>query len=574
MSLIALTILTTACTFTWLNIKKLGYHLITRIIISSLFISMALIFFDLTELWYNDASITYNLFLIAELGNQLNVSFSFTINFFNVLLAFVMVSGSLFVVAFTYVDLWDDKEGSNFIITLGFFILFMLILIFASNLIVFFLGWEGISITSLLLVSFWGERLKALKATFKIFAINRVGDFFMLLSIITIALFFNDITFETLNLEVHTALHSYIVIDGFKIPVSEILGVLIVFSGCVKSAQFGFHMWLLEAMEAPLGASSLMHSSTLVMAGLTYIFKLHSFVMVSVYAVHLMIIFGALSACIGSILACFQYELKTILAYSTISNMGYMFVILGLNGVEEFFVVLVLHAYLKIFLFLIIGGIIMYNEGNQDIRFMGGLLKYAPFLAFVYFVASLCLSGLPYWTGYYYKSGIIKVVYTYSPDMWHGDLFVLISFFFTFLYGFRVGFYVFLGQKNGQKKIYKSNSTPIILIGVYGLMGTYLVYCCPGLRNYLSEISQNMIDLMSMGDRPYKGTPDVKFQIDNYHLITLANYFVSLIFIGLRISIQENNGKYLKTWKFCVWVYILFLYFFFKKCLKIFLKIT
>ena len=149
-------------------------------------------------------------------------------------------------------------------------------------------------------------------------------------------------------------------------------------------------------MEAPLGASALMHSSTLVVAGLVLIYRLSIFIELSTSSQCIMFILGALSATAGSLLACFQFELKVIMAYSTISNMGYMFLLFAIGAYYEVLIVMVLHAYIKIFMFLVVGGIILHCNGNQDIRWMGGLLTYIPALWVAYVVGGSCLVGLPY----------------------------------------------------------------------------------------------------------------------------------------------------------------------------------
>jgi NADH:ubiquinone oxidoreductase subunit 5 (subunit L)/multisubunit Na+/H+ antiporter MnhA subunit len=149
-------------------------------------------------------------------------------------------------------------------------------------------------------------------------------------------------------------------------------------------------------MEAPLGASALMHSSTLVIAGLVLIYRLINILEFSSYAQILMYLMGVFSAFCGSIIACFQFELKVVMAYSTISNMGYMFVLCALGAYFEMLIVIIIHAYIKIFLFLVMGGIILHCNGCQDVRWMGGLFMYIPVLLVSYFVGGICLIGLPY----------------------------------------------------------------------------------------------------------------------------------------------------------------------------------
>mmetsp|Transcript_30332 Transcript_30332/g.29984 ORF Transcript_30332/g.29984 Transcript_30332/m.29984 type:complete len:160 (-) Transcript_30332:72-551(-) len=156
-------------------------------------------------------------------------------------------------------------------------------------------------------------------------------------------------------------------------------------------------------MEAPLGASALMHSSTLVIAGLVLCFKLSVLIELSVISQVIMLLMGAFSSLYASFIAIFQFELKVIMAYSTISNMGYMFILFSIAAYKEVLIVMILHAYIKIYLFLVVGAIMLHCNGMQDLRFMGGLFSYIPALWVSYFIASLGLSGLPFLSGYYYK---------------------------------------------------------------------------------------------------------------------------------------------------------------------------
>jgi NADH:ubiquinone oxidoreductase subunit 5 (subunit L)/multisubunit Na+/H+ antiporter MnhA subunit len=207
---------------------------------------------------------------------------------------------------------------------------------------------------------------------------------------------FGDTDFLTINSLVNLLMfkRQFLNVDAFWL--CELLGVMLVLGGCVKSAQFGFHIWLLEAMEAPLGASALMHSSTLVVAGLALIFKLQTLIELSGTSQLLMFWLGVFSALFASFVACFQYELKPIMAYSTISNMGYMFILLALGAYREVILIMVLHAYIKIFLFLVVGGIMLHCNGCQDLRWMGGLHLYIPTLFTAYTVGGVCLVGLPF----------------------------------------------------------------------------------------------------------------------------------------------------------------------------------
>ena len=401
-------------------------------------------------------------FLWAELGNNIHIYVGFRLDFFGVILAFVMISGAFFVILFVYVDLWSDKDGVFFLIELGFFLIFMLITVLSDNIIFFYFGWEGIGFMSLFLINFWCERVRGLKASFKVFVLNKIGDFFVMLLICLLLGQLGISNFTDINYTMLNYLNFNYYLGSFKISFIELLGIILVLGGSVKSAQYGFHIWLLEAMEAPLGASALMHSSTLVIAGLVLIYRLVNVLEFSSYAQILMYLMGVFSAFSGSVIACFQYELKVVMAYSTISNMGYMFTLCALGAYYEMLIVIIIHAYIKIFLFLVMGGIILHCNGCQDIRWMGGLFLYIPVLWVSYFIGGVCLIGLPYWSGYYCKYYICSAVLNSSLLLKGCDFILLFSYFFTAIYVFRLGYLVFFGSKNGHKSIYKVKNNSLI----------------------------------------------------------------------------------------------------------------
>ena len=401
-------------------------------------------------------------FLWAELGNNIHIYVGFHLDFFGIILAFVMISGAFFVILFVYVDLWNDKDGVFFLIELGFFLFFMLITVLSDNIIFFYFGWEGIGFMSLFLINFWCERVRGLKASFKVFVLNKIGDFFVMILICLILGQIGTSNFVDINFTILNYLNFNYFIGSFKISFIELLGIILVLGGSVKSAQYGFHIWLLEAMEAPLGASALMHSSTLVIAGLVLIYRLVNILEFSSWAQILMYLMGVFSAFSGSFIACFQYELKVVMAYSTISNMGYMFTLCALGAYYEMLIVVIIHAYIKIFLFLVMGGIILHCNGCQDIRWMGGLFLYIPVLWVAYFIGGVCLIGLPYWSGYYCKYYICSAIFN-SSLLVHGcDYIILFSYFFTAIYVFRLGYLVFFGSKNGHKSIYKVKNNSLL----------------------------------------------------------------------------------------------------------------
>jgi len=432
----------------------------------------------------------------------------------------------------------------------------------AGNIIVFYLGWEGIALTSLFLVNFWSERVRSIKAAFKVFFINKVGDFFFLILITLLIGSIGDANFDVINSNMYLYLNYYFRLGSFEVPFVELLGIILVFASCVKSAQIGFHIWLLEAMEAPLGASALMHSSTLVVAGLVLVFKLNTILELSAYCQILMYSLGVMSATLGSFIACFQYELKVIMAYSTISNMGYLFTLCAVGCYDALIFVMVVHAYIKIFLFLVVGGIILHCNGTQDIRWMGGLLLYIPSLFVAYVAGGICLVGLPYWSGYYCKFYILKSVFTNSILLNGGNYILLLSYVLTFFYVFRLGYLVFLNSKNGHRKIYRVKPTSLLYI--------YDLVCLGFIILFTASVWINLVDT----NYNFWGSGLIinslnKISIFYFELtytslyLWLLTYFIISILLFMWFVIINNfSWNFLKYWfiNFCLFI-LLFIYF-------------
>ncbi len=474
-------------TYFHINIYQLSYFGIFTLTIIILFISSNLLLYNIYIFWKKNYSIEYFLFNWVDFSNNLMITFNIKENLLNSILSFIMLFGAYIVTYFVYIDLNNDKEGFSFIIILGYFIVSMLIVIISNNLILFYLGWEGISLTSYFLVNYWSERVRSIKAVFKIFLISKVGDYFLIIFICLIISVFGSVDFDHIHSIFILFLYKQYSFFFFKLNILETLAIILILGTSVKSAQYGFHIWLLEAMEAPLGASALMHSSTLVIAGVVLLFKLSYIIEISNYSLILMFFFGSMSSFFGSFFACFQYELKTILAYSTISNMGYIYILFSLGLYFETITTIILHAYIKIYMFLIIGSIIYHCNGMQDIRWTGNLLVYIPYIWSSFLIGGLSLIGLPYFSSYNYKLYIINNLLV-NYKIFIGCEFILIfSYFFTFFYMFRLGYILFFSTKNGHKIIYKVKNISILFyINIF-------ILCF--LISFLSSFWQNILNI-------------------------------------------------------------------------------
>jgi NADH-quinone oxidoreductase subunit L len=219
-----------------------------------------------------------------------------------------------------------------------------------------------------------------------------------------------------------------------------------------------------------------MHSSTLVVAGIYLLLRLIIFVEQSWLLSVWLIIWGAWTATFAAFIACFQYELKIILAYSTISSMGFMFFLIGLHAYYEALIYLIVHAFIKIFLFLVVGAIMLHCSGCQDVRWMGGLLNYIPFLWITYLSGAVGLAGLPYWSGYYCKSTVWNAV-LYLNDFWSAIIFIiLLNSLFTYLYLLRLGILIFKGLKLGHRSIYRVRWQSLFIVIFFNILLFVVLY--------------------------------------------------------------------------------------------------
>lgn len=492
----------------------LGYHGVFFLILGFLGLSAYWSFWELYSCWLSDSGYLVDIYTLVDLGNGLLVDVIFYGGWLSMSIICVMTIGSLMVLSFIYVEMWDDKEGAIFTLLLVLFLVFMAVLVLGQNIIVFYIGWEGIGIVSLFLINFWSERVRGTKAVLKVFFINKVGDILLLIGMSLLVGGIGIIDFFSLDacpLVWSAKVWSY---GGFLVGMLDIVMLLFIVGGGVKSSQYGFHIWLLEAMEAPLGASALMHSSTLVVAGIILVYKLYAVLVWSNLALYILVMWGSWTSLFSAWTACWQYELKVILAYSTISSMGFIYMLLGLGALYEASIYLIMHAFLKIFLFLTIGLIMFFAGGMQDIRWSGGLLCYIPYAWGLYFSGAVGLGGLPYWSGYVCKSYLWS-----SLEIGWGPLLVtnvvaLLSTLFTYIYLFRLGLLVFWGSRNGHRAIYRNvwSSCFIIIVLLYlcffsiywitwwvGLMDTSVSACRYSFIWWSNLINDSMLGILDSG---------------------------------------------------------------------------
>ena len=345
-----------------------------------------------------------------------------------------------------------DPHLPRFMSYLSLFTFFMLILVTAGNFLQMFVGWEGVGLSSYLLINFWFTRIQANKAAIKAMLVNRVGDFFILLAMFSIYYIFESLDYETVFSLAPLSSNFKIIFCGFEIYALDIICILIFLGAMGKSAQLGLHTWLPDAMEGPTPVSALIHAATMVTAGVFLIARCSFLFEFSNLTLSIVMFVGSATAFFASTTGLFQNDMKKVIAYSTCSQLGYMVFACGLSGYEVGIFHLSNHAFFKALLFLGAGSVIHAVADEQDMRKMGGLKNLLPFSYAIMLIGSLALIGFPFLTGFYSKDTILEVAFAKYTIMGHFCYYLgTFAAFFTAFYSTRLLFLVFLSEPNGNR---------------------------------------------------------------------------------------------------------------------------
>lgn len=401
--------------------------------------------------------INVTLFKWFMLGQSLSVNFSLYIDHISYSFALLTLSIALFVQAYAFAYFRYEPNTDRLIVFLNSFVASMVLLVLAGNLVVLFLGWELIGLTSFLLINFWSTRVGTLKAAFKAFSFNKVSDFFMFIVLVCAVLMFN--TFD-----IPTILTAFPLISELRYENLFEAGLLNLFvfallgAAFIKSAQLGGHVWLPDSMEAPAPASALIHSATLVSAGVFLILRFYPICQHTWFFHYALPWVGLTTAWYGGAVAYFQNDLKRILAYSTISHCGFLMALTTYGSIDHTLLYLYVHGFFKALAFLCVGNILRFSRGYQDLRRMGQFWKYLPFEAFALVLILLNLSGLPFFFGFYIK----HLAVTGAALAWTGIpvSIVFIAATTGLLYSFKIIYYSFFDTKKARKSTYDEVNRP------------------------------------------------------------------------------------------------------------------
>ena len=409
----------------------------------------------------------------------LRMEVGFLVDRLTVLMMCVVTFVSLMVHIYTIGYMREDPGYQRFFSYISLFTFAMLMLVMSNNFLQLFFGWEAVGLVSYLLIGFWFKKETAIFANLKAFLVNRVGDFGFLLGIAGVVMFTGSLDYATVFGQAKSiAGQSIEVFQGTPWNAMTVICILLFIGAMGKSAQAPLHVWLPDSMEGPTPISALIHAATMVTAGIFMVARMSPLFELSTTALGFVIVIGSITAFFMGLLGIIQNDIKRVVAYSTLSQLGYMTVALGASAYSAAIFHLMTHAFFKALLFLAAGSVIIAMHHEQDIRKMGGIKKYTPITYWTSLVGSLALIGFPGSSGFFSKDLLIEAV---RDSHWQGQgavywiayLSVLLGVFITALYAFRMFFLVFHGEErmDAETKLHLHEpsavvTAPLILLAI------------------------------------------------------------------------------------------------------------
>ena len=376
----------------------------------------------------------------------LKMEIGFMVDGLTAMMMCVVTFVSLMVHLYTIGYMEEDKGYNRFFAYISLFTFSMLMLVMSNNLLQLFFGWEAVGLVSYLLIGFWFNKPTAIFANMKAFLVNRVGDFGFILGIGLIVAYTGSLNYTEIFAKVNEI--EALTLPGTDWMLVTVIAICLFIGAMGKSAQFPLHVWLPDSMEGPTPISALIHAATMVTAGIFMVSRMSPIFEMSDVALNFIMVIGAITALFMGFLGIIQNDIKRVVAYSTLSQLGYMTVALGASAYSVAVFHLMTHAFFKALLFLAAGSVIMGLHHNQDIRWMGGVRKYMPITWITSLIGTLALIGTPFFSGFYSKDSIIEVVhFSNLPGASFAYFAVLAGVFVTSFYSFRLYFLVFHGQE-------------------------------------------------------------------------------------------------------------------------------
>jgi NADH-quinone oxidoreductase subunit L len=417
-------------------------HTVTILGVLIAFICSALVLKDVVSTGARFSGTVYEWMVLGGLKMEVG----FLIDGLSAMMMCVVTFVSLMVHIYTIGYMEEDPGYQRFFSYISLFTFSMLMLVMSNNFLQLFFGWEAVGLVSYLLIGFWFKRPTAIFANMKAFLVNRVGDFGFILGIGLIVAYAGTLNYAE-------AFGKASALAAMKFPGTEwmlitVLCICLFIGAMGKSAQFPLHVWLPDSMEGPTPISALIHAATMVTAGIFMVARMSPLFELSDTALNFILVIGSITALFMGFLGIIQNDIKRVVAYSTLSQLGYMTVALGASAYSVAVFHLMTHAFFKALLFLGAGSVIIGMHHDQDIRHMGGLRKYMPITWITALLGSLALIGTPFFSGFYSKDSIIEAVHaSHLPAAGFASLAVTLGVFVTAFYSFRMYFLVFHGKE-------------------------------------------------------------------------------------------------------------------------------
>ncbi len=423
----------------------IGRRLSHSLTILGVFISFVLSALVLKSVALEGARFNETLYTWMVVGG-LKMEVGFLVDGLTAMMMCVVTFVSLMVHLYTIGYMEEDEGYNRFFAYISLFTFSMLMLVMSNNMLQLFFGWEAVGLVSYLLIGFWYNKPTAIFANMKAFLVNRVGDFGFILGIGLVVAFAGSLNYtEVFAKSGELAKLSF---PGTSWMLITVICICLFIGAMGKSAQFPLHVWLPDSMEGPTPISALIHAATMVTAGIFMVARMSPLFELSDTALNFVLVIGAITALFMGFLGIIQNDIKRVVAYSTLSQLGYMTVALGASAYSVAVFHLMTHAFFKALLFLAAGSVIMGVHHNQDIRWMGGLRKYMPITWITSLLGSLALIGTPLFAGFYSKDSIIEAVhFSHLPGAGFANFAVLAGVFVTAFYSFRMYFLVFHGKE-------------------------------------------------------------------------------------------------------------------------------
>lgn len=434
------------------QIGRAGAHWVT---ISGVAISFLLSVVALKHIAFDGGEVFNGSVYTWMVSDGIRFEVGFLVDRLTVLMMTVVTFVSLMVHVYTIGYMHDDPGYQRFFSYISLFTFSMLMLVMSNNFLQLFFGWEAVGLVSYLLIGFWFKRETAIFANMKAFLVNRVGDFGFLLGIAAIVYYTGSLDYA----EVFAAVpgltgETMQIVDGYAWSALTVIGILLFIGAMGKSAQVPLHVWLPDSMEGPTPISALIHAATMVTAGIFMVARMSPIYELTATALSVILIIGAVTAFFMGLLGVVANDIKRVIAYSTLSQLGYMTVALGASAYAAGIFHLMTHAFFKALLFLAAGSVIIGMHHEQDMRRMGGLRKYMPITYVTMLIGTLALVAVPGFSGFFSKDALIEAVkHSTNPAAGIAYWAVLLGVFITALYSFRLLFMVFHGKPRFDESV-------------------------------------------------------------------------------------------------------------------------